>query len=170
MKSFIESQFGYCPLVWMMHSRTLNSRINRIHKRALRFVYDDQICTFKDLLCLDRSFTVHERNIQSLAIEIFKVIHKLSPEIMGEIFVMKTKQIYSSEKIFITRNVRTVHKGLEALSFLDPKIWAIIPNDIRDLKDLSSFKRQIRKWKPDGCPCRICKTYIAGVGFANVVS
>ena len=39
LKAFIESQFGYCPLVWMFHSRTLNNRINRLHERALRLVY-----------------------------------------------------------------------------------------------------------------------------------
>ena len=32
MKAFIESQFGYCPLVWMFHSRGLNNKINRIHE------------------------------------------------------------------------------------------------------------------------------------------
>ena len=36
MKAFITSQFSYCPLVWMFHSRTLNNRINKIHERALR--------------------------------------------------------------------------------------------------------------------------------------
>ena len=41
MKAFIESQFNYCPLIWMLHSRTLNNKIHRIHKRALRTVYPD---------------------------------------------------------------------------------------------------------------------------------
>ena len=41
MKAFIESQFQYCPLVWMFHSRTLNNRINKLHERALRLVYKD---------------------------------------------------------------------------------------------------------------------------------
>ena len=36
MKAFIESQFGYCPLIWMFHSRFLNNKINRIHERTLR--------------------------------------------------------------------------------------------------------------------------------------
>ena len=31
INAFISSQFGYCPLVWMFHSRELNNRINRIH-------------------------------------------------------------------------------------------------------------------------------------------
>ena len=38
MKSFIKSQFGYCPLIWMIDSRKLNNKINRIHERALRIV------------------------------------------------------------------------------------------------------------------------------------
>ena len=42
MNSFITSQFGYCPLVWMFHSRELNNRINRIHERSLRIVYNDK--------------------------------------------------------------------------------------------------------------------------------
>ena len=46
MIAFIESQFGYCPLVWMFCSRTMNARINRIHVRALRIVYNDLVSTF----------------------------------------------------------------------------------------------------------------------------
>ena len=38
MNAFIFSQFGYCPLAWMLHSRKLNNRINNIHERTLRIV------------------------------------------------------------------------------------------------------------------------------------
>ena len=41
LHSFLKSQFGYCPLVWMFHTRDLNNKINKIHKRALRIVYQD---------------------------------------------------------------------------------------------------------------------------------
>ena len=47
MKAFIESQFGYCPLIWMFHSRKLNNKINKLHERALRLVYKDQDSTFE---------------------------------------------------------------------------------------------------------------------------
>ena len=33
MKAFIDSQFGYCPLIWMFHSRTLNNKINKIQEK-----------------------------------------------------------------------------------------------------------------------------------------
>ena len=50
MKSFITSQFGYCPLIWMFHSRCLNNKINSIHDRALRTTYGDKTSTFRQLL------------------------------------------------------------------------------------------------------------------------
>ena len=168
MKYFIESQFGYCPLVWMLHSRTLNTRINNIHERALRLVYNDPTSTFNQLLAIDKSFTIHERNIQSLAIEIFKVIQGQSPDIMKEVFVLKSPQLYCSKHVFVGKNVKTVYNGLHTISYLGPKIWALIPTHIKNASDIPNFKRKIRQWKPDKCPCRLCKTYIAGVGFVKV--
>ena len=41
MNSFIRSQLNYCPLVWMFHDRATNSKLNRIHERALRLVCKD---------------------------------------------------------------------------------------------------------------------------------
>ena len=73
MKAFIESQFSYCPLIWMFHSRGVSNKINHWHERSLRIVYQDNISSFEDLLKKDRSFTIHQRNIQSLVIELFKV-------------------------------------------------------------------------------------------------
>ena len=73
MKAFINSQFGYCPLVWMNHSRKFNNRINRIHERALRVAYDDNLSSFSDLLVKDNSVTIHIKNLQVLVTELFKV-------------------------------------------------------------------------------------------------
>ena len=70
MKSFIESQFVYCPLIWMFHSRGLNNKINRIHERALRITYNDKSSSYRELLTKDRSVKRHHRNI-ALAIEIY---------------------------------------------------------------------------------------------------
>ena len=86
MKSFILSQFGYCPLIWMFHSRTLNNTINRSHERALRMVYQDNNLTFEELLREDGSFTIHQRNRQKLAMEMCKIKHDLSPNFMNSIF------------------------------------------------------------------------------------
>ena len=59
MKAFTESQFGYCPIVWMLCERQTNARINHIHQMALRTVYNDEIGPFEELLGRDKSETIH---------------------------------------------------------------------------------------------------------------
>ena len=61
MKAFICSQFGYCPLVWMFHSRKINNRVNSLHERALRVAHRDYNATFSELLSKDKSVTIHQR-------------------------------------------------------------------------------------------------------------
>ena len=73
MNAFITSQFSYCPLVWMFHSRTMNSRINKIHEKALKLVYKDEtFLSFDDLPKRDKSVSIHQKNLQILATEIYK--------------------------------------------------------------------------------------------------
>ena len=86
MKTFVESQFNCFPFIWMFHSRRLNNKINNVHEKALRIVCSDYNSTFQELLDKDASFSVHHRNMKTLAIEIYKHIHGFSPAIMGEVF------------------------------------------------------------------------------------
>ena len=151
----------------MFHSRKLNNRINHIHERSLRIVYKDNVSSFEDLLMRDNSFTIHERNIQTLAIELYKVAYSLSPKIMQLVFPLNDYAKYPGENNFKTRNVKTVNYGQETLAHLGPKIWSIVPMDIKKFS-LSKFIKKIRKWKPDKCPCRLCKTYIRNLGFVVV--
>ena len=72
MKAFITSQFNYCALIWMFHSCNLNNKINRIHKRALRLVYQNNL-SFSELLHLDNSVILNQKNSQVLVTEIYKV-------------------------------------------------------------------------------------------------
>ena len=69
-KAFFESQFKYCPLIWMFCSRTANNRIEKLHEQALRLAYDDCETSFSDLLAIDGSFTVHHTNIRTLLINV----------------------------------------------------------------------------------------------------
>ena len=73
MNAYFIAQFGYCPLVWMNHSRTLNNCISGLQKRALSLVYNDFSSSFSELLEKDKSVTIHYRNLQTVAYEILKL-------------------------------------------------------------------------------------------------
>ena len=73
----------------MNRSRTLNNHINGLHKRALSLVYNNFSSSFSELLEKDKSVTIHHRNLQTLAYEIFKVKNNMMPEILTEMFPQK---------------------------------------------------------------------------------
>ena len=166
MKTFIDSQFNYCPLTWMFHSRQLNTKINRLHERALRIVYKNPNLTFQQLLVLDKSFCIHHRNLQKLAVEMFKIKNKLVPTPMQELFP-EYDNIHNlrSERFWETFNVRTVGFGTETLLLRGMKTWLLLPDEIRNSNTLSEFKTKIKNWTPTGCTCRLCKTFIHNLGF-----
>ena len=69
MNAIFNSQFSYCPLVWMCHSCTNNKKTNKLNERCLRIVYNDKQSSFNELLEKDGSVSIHMRNIQILATE-----------------------------------------------------------------------------------------------------
>ena len=108
----------------MFHSRNINNKINRLHERALRMVYRDDVSSFTELLTKDGSVCIHHRNIQALAIELYKAKHDLSPSLMKEIFLEKC---YNGPKLrsqtdFELPYVTTVHYGTDSLRSFGPKI------------------------------------------------
>ena len=168
-KTFVTSQFNYSPLVWMCHSRTLNNRINNIHHRALRIVYQDKKSSFKELL-QDKSVSAHMRNLQYSATEIFKIKNCLCPIIVNEVLNFQKTERYNlrSGIHLVSRNMHTVHFGTDTISSLGPKLWKRIPDKINHASTSSAFKAKIKSWTINNCPCRLCKIFVKDLGFAEV--
>ena len=85
MNDIFNLKFSYCSLVWIYHSRALNNKINRLHERCLRLIFNQKQLTFEELVEKDDSIEIHVRNLQNLAIEMYKVVNTGSFEIMKEI-------------------------------------------------------------------------------------
>ena len=155
----------------MFVDRILNSKINRLHERTLRIVYNDYESTFDQLLETDGSFTIHQRNIQTLAIEMYKTKMDANPSFMKNIFVEKRETGHNlrsgSVQDFESMNIKKVHMGEDTLRFLGCKIWKLIPTEIKELESLNQFKIKIRNWKAIKCPCRLCKTYVKNIGYID---
>ena len=146
LKTFVFSQFNYCPLVWMCHSKKLN-KINRLQERALCIEYNDKSSTFYQLLEKDKSVTIHTRILQYLATEIFKLKIGILPTIITEIFKFydNTAHNLRSGPVLERRHNRTTNSGVESISTLGTKIWALVPENLRQSTSLNIFKGGIKK-------------------------
>ena len=142
MKTFIESQFSYCPLVWMFCSRKMNKKLNHIHARALRLVYNDYTSSFEDLLSKDKSLSFHHRNIHQVAIEVYKSINGLSPPFMSEIFNHHETREKRSGDTLVRPNVNKVNKGDRSLNSFGPIVWnTMLPEELKSCTNLATFNK-----------------------------
>ena len=163
MNSFFNSKFNYCALVLMFPSRSINNKINRLHERVLRIVYNDFMSSLKNLLEKDGTVSIHVKNLQKLATEMFNISKNFSVPLMSELFYQKVNHYdlrNPCESSFL--NINSVFHGQAIHS---PLIWQLVSSEFKDLNTVSALKAAIRKWKPNNCPYRLCKTYIGNVGF-----
>ena len=129
MNAFCKSQFSYCPAVWIFHNRSLNNKINRLHERCLRIIYNDKHSNFEELLVKDNSVFMHHNNIHTLAIEMYKAANGISPKIMNDIFKLRENTHHNLRHTsqFLVDPIYSVFNGSESALYLRPKIWEQIP-------------------------------------------
>ena len=118
---------------------------------------EPQSSTFQELLQRDNSVTMHQKNIQALAILMYKITNNIAPTIVSELFPFSNiNYSLSSGSQFHQPSANTVWNGLETISYLGQKILNMVPAEMKQKSSLSSFKGEIKKWIPEICPCRIC--------------
>ena len=82
-------------------------------------------------------------------------------------FVSETTIHTRSDKILNTGNVKSVFNGTEPVSYRAQKTWDI--DNIKTASSLNDFFSLIKKWQPNECTCRLCKTYVDGIGFVDII-
>ena len=127
----------------MFHSRKLNNKINKLHERCLRIAYSDNTSSFEELFKTNNSVSVHHRNIQVLTTELYNIVNGLSPEIMKEVFQFNENTSYDTRNKlkFHSRSINSVTFGCETLSHLAPKIWELVPVEIKNEDSVASFTK-----------------------------
>ena len=132
----------------MLCGRQTNARINHIHERELRAVYNDEINPFEELLGRDKSETIHWNNIKILAAKLFKIKNGLSNDIMAQLICKRNSVGYSfrSQTDFSLPQVKSVNYGLKALRYFGPKIWNIISSLITGYSNVSIIISQPLKY------------------------
>ena len=152
----------------MCHSRENKSKINLLHERCPRTICNDKQLSFNELLEKDGSVSIHERNLQVLAT---KISDGLSTPLMKDIFPINRNPYNLRQNCQFSRpRINTVYNGTESISNLGPKIWDLVPSNLKEISELDKFKKAIKQWKPEDCPCRLCKVFVQNVGFLEKIT
>ena len=110
------------------------------------------------------------KNLQYLATEIFKVKNGLSLTIMNKVFNFQENESCNlrSGIHLASRNTHTAHFDTDTISRLGPKLWKLMPDKIKHAPTLTVFKAEIKSWKTNNCPCRLCKIFVKDLGFVEI--
>ena len=143
-----KSQLIYCLLFWMFCPRSSSNLINKVQERALRITYNDQLTDFKSLLSNHNEITIHQRNLQVLMTEIYKIINHIASPIMSSLFEIR-ENTHNTRYFQVLSNEsrRTVNYGLETICYRAPFLWANLPPEYKLANSLNIFKRKIKTGK-----------------------
>ena len=164
LNSFL--MFNYYHLICMCHNHTKSNKINRLHERCSRLLYNDKKSPFHDLLEKDSSVSIHHMNLRALSSKLYEIYNGMAPEIVTGILPSRRQDQYNlrSWSDFTLPIVRTVNYGIESIRYLGTKIWKSISANIKKVDTKEHFKSGIKKWKPESCLCRLCKTNLQQIG------
>ena len=130
LNTFFISQFNYCPLTWMCHSRAQNNKINRLHERCLSIIYKGKVYTFEQPSEKDSSVFIHKRNRRFLAVTLSEVVNGLAPTIINDFFSLK------ETNSFLRYLKMGLLNGFESISYLEPKICEMLPSEMQECETL----------------------------------
>ena len=141
------SQFNYCQLIWMCHNRTKNTKINRLHERCQRLLYNDKKSSFHDLLEKNSSVSIHHRNLRDLVTEMYRIHNGMAPENCDGNFPFKTPRTINLRSWFnfTLPIIRTVNYEIESIRYLGPEIWESILANVKEVDTIERFKSGIKK-------------------------
>ena len=156
-KSFIMSNFNYCPVVWMFTSKSSLSKLEGIQKRALRFVLDDYTSDYVELLDKANVPGMKIMALRYLAIEVYKCINGINPKYLNDLFTIKERKYQLRNVSIIYRDkVQTTNHGLKSFKDYGAKIWKSLPNSCKSAISVEDFKVLIKSWNGPKCSCSVC--------------
>ena len=156
-KTFILSNFNFCPVVWNFCSKTSARKIEKIQERALRFLTGYDSLTYSELLEKTGYSTLHMNRIKLITLEVFKCLYNLNTEFMSELFIVKQTGINLRDPcILILPKFNSIMYGKKTFTYYGAHLWNLLPTHYKDCFDLNEFKRMLSNWEGPKCNCNIC--------------
>ena len=146
-KSFISSNFNYCPVTWMFCGRKNVMKLEKLQERALRFVFKDNNSTYVDLLKRGNFLSLSAYRIRNLAMEIFKCCHGMNPMYLNDLFYkQETKYDLRDKTLLEQPKFSTKTYGYRSFRYYEAKLWNALPFEMKNTDDYDDFKSKLTAW------------------------
>ena len=158
-KSFIMSNFNYCPLTLHFCSQASTNKMEKIQERALRLICNYFTSNMETLLVLNNAVPLHIGRMKLVASEVFKLLHNLSPSYIQDLVKEKVSHYDFRNKNFKHAEIPQVNSkryGMKSFWFEKAQVWNSLPNEIRLAENYKQFKRLLQAWDGVNCRCTSC--------------
>ena len=101
----------------------------------------------------------------------YKISNGLPKPLMKDILPINRNPYNLRKNSQISRpQINTAYHGTKSISNLGPKKWNLVPSNLKQISDLGKFKKAIKQWKLEDCPCRACRVFVRNVGFLEKIT
>lgn len=156
-QSFVIANFSYCPAVYSQCLTKDAKKLEKLNERALRFVYNDFVSTYRELLKTKKHTSLHMMRTQAIIELVFRVLYNSAPPIESKI--LKIKQVpynFRDNNILELPTYKTIKFGKNAFRYLGAKMWNSVPSAIKTFTNLHDFKQALLAWQGPECTCGSC--------------
>ena len=138
-------------------AKSLN-KVEYFHKRALRFLFEDYVSSYEELLRKAGKEAMKVNRLRSLCIKIYKSINNINPMYMNKIFKLRkaSRGVRSNYKLNLdVPTIKQVSFGDKSIRCYGPKIWNSLPFHVKSSENLEAFKNIIKNWNGVSCKCKV---------------
>ena len=155
--AFINGQFNYAPLVWMFCRKKQYLKIQKIHHKVLKVVYNSNQ-NYDELLRNNNEVSIHQSHLRALICEVFKSLNNLNPEFMWSYFVFKNIT-YNIRKGPLLRLLaaKSASYRINSVLFRACLLWNSLPQSINYSKSIVELKTKMKDLGNIDCSCILCR-------------
>ena len=156
-KSFVFANFNYCPMVWHLCSCKYVQKMERIHKRALRFMLNDFYSDYQTLIAKAGTPTLEMKRIQVICTKVYISLKKLNLPYMKDLFVPRQNNyiLRGSQNL----SVHTTMYGLQSIGYEGASLWNRLLESLKIADSIHDFRSLINTWNGPTCGCNVCKHF-----------
>lgn len=144
--SYINSNLGYCSVIWAFANATNMGKLENTNKRALRFVTNSNL-SYEEICAQGRELKIKNRCMKSVAITMYKIKNGMAPQYITELFTAQGShyEMRDTDKLRLPA-FKTVSYGKNSLRYFGANLWNTIPVEIKTHSSLNTFKSAITRW------------------------